>query len=277
MTEILKKLKKDLAKADLKDKRVCIITDDTESHLYLGPAYDACLECTDKVYMMALRTGMAEDQESIDGIYEAIDRWEMKDGDSIVALGKTDVIKTVTKVAKDRHLNLIVANTEPKNTNLPLFGIILVLTMLLDRITKALAVKYLSDGTVIDVIPKLFQFVYVENRGAAFGMLQNQRGLFYVITFVVVVAIIYVLLKLPAGSKYLPLGYTLVCILSGAVGNFIDRIVNNYVIDFIYFTPIDFPVFNVADIFVTCGAIALIIVVLFVYKDKDFDFLSRRK
>ena len=62
----------------------------------------------------------------------------------------------------------------------------------------------------------------------------------------------------------------------GAAGNFIDRIVRGYVVDFIYFSLIDFPVFNLADIYVVCGGIALVLLVVFRYKDEDFDFLSTK-
>lgn len=69
-----------------------------------------------------------------------------------------------------------------------------------------------------------------------------------------------------------------VLMLSGALGNMIDRVFRGYVIDFIYFSLIDFPVFNMADIYVVCGGILLVIFVFFKYKkEDDFDFLSFRK
>ena len=61
------------------------------------------------------------------------------------------------------------------------------------------------------------------------------------------------------------------CIVAGAMGNIIDRIRNGFVVDFIYFSLIDFPVFNVADIYVTCSAIALIVLFLFIYKEDDIN------
>ena len=165
--------------------------------------------------------------------------------------------------------------TTQKNHNI-YFGLILVIGLFIDRLTKALAVKNLKDGRVITVIPNVFDFRYVENRGAAFGSMQGKQVLFYIVTCIVVVGIIYVILKAPKTKKYLPLCYTLTFILCGAIGNFIDRITQHFVVDFIYFIPIDFPVFNVADIFVTLGSITLLYLIIFVYKDKDFDFLSRR-
>ena len=84
-------------------------------------------------------------------------------------------------------------------------------------------------------------------------------------------AVIYIYVKMPHERKFLPLEACMACIVAGAIGNIIDRIRNGFVVDFIYFSLIDFPVFNVADIFVTCSAIALIVLFLFVYKEDDID------
>ena len=64
---------------------------------------------------------------------------------------------------------------------------------------------------------------------------------------------------------------------AGAIGNFLDRVRLNYVVDFIYFSPINFPVFNVADIYVTVSFAVLILLIFFKYKEEDFDFLSFRR
>ena len=83
-----------------------------------------------------------------------------------------------------------------------------------------------------------------------------------------------VLVKLPTERKYMPLLVILSFISAGAAGNFIDRVMRRSVVDFIYFVPIDFPVFNVADIFVTCSTALLVILVLFYYQESDFNFLK---
>ena len=75
----------------------------------------------------------------------------------------------------------------------------------------------------------------------------------------------------PASKKFLPLRICAILIVSGAIGNLIDRIRLQYVIDFFYFKLIDFPVFNVADIFVTVSTILLLVLVLFYYKEEDFE------
>ena len=80
--------------------------------------------------------------------------------------------------------------------------------------------------------------------------------------------------ELPADKKYIYLKLLCFLITAGGIGNLIDRVRLDYVIDFIYFAPIDFPVFNVADIYVSVGMVFLFIVVLFYYKDEDFEFLK---
>lgn len=144
----------------------------------------------------------------------------------------------------------------------------------LDQITKVLAVRYLSDGPV-DIIPGVFQLRYLENRGAAFGILQNRQIFFYVITIAIVIAVFWFYSKLPADRRYRSLRILCVFLTSGAIGNLIDRIFLHYVRDFFYFILINFPIFNVADIYVTCSAIFLIISILFLYKDEDFAFLKK--
>lgn len=155
-------------------------------------------------------------------------------------------------------------------------AVLLVLLIALDQVTKVLAVKHLSAGPVT-LIPGVFQLYYLENRGAAFGILQNRQIFFYIITIVIVAAVIWFYVKLPANRKYRSLRITCVFLTAGAIGNFIDRMVLHYVRDFFYFVLIDFPIFNVADIYVTCSAIFLIISILFLYKDEDFAFLKRKK
>ena len=158
-----------------------------------------------------------------------------------------------------------------------IYIVIFVLAVALDQITKNLAVTMLDPGEPKNIIKDVFQFVYTENMGAAFGFMQGRQVLFYIITAVVIAVIVYFMIKMPADSYYLGIGVVLSFILAGAVGNLIDRVTHKYVVDFIYFKPIDFPVFNVADIYVTLGCIAFAILVIFVYKDRDFDFLDPRK
>lgn len=127
------------------------------------------------------------------------------------------------------------------------------------------------------MIDGILELNYLENRGAAFGLLQNQKNFFVVVAIVFLVVIFYVLVKAPKEKKYDKLNLLLMIIASGAVGNLIDRLRADYVVDFIYIVLIDFPIFNVADMYVTFSAALLVIQVLFVYGDNDFYFLSLPK
>ncbi len=146
----------------------------------------------------------------------------------------------------------------------------------LDQLTKIWAVNRLSEGP-IDLIPGIFQFRYLENHGAAFGILQNQQWFFYLITAAFLCVIIYVYVRIPADRKYRLLRILCIVLTAGAVGNLIDRVSLHYVRDFLYFIAIDFPIFNVADIYVTCGAAVLFISIMFIYQDEDFDFLKKKE
>ncbi len=141
----------------------------------------------------------------------------------------------------------------------------------IDRYTKLQAVGRLKDKEPYRLIPGVFEFRYLENRGAAFGMLQDMRTLFIVVGAVFIAIVLYLLIRVPATAKYRLLRICLVMIGAGAIGNLYDRITLNYVIDFLYFIYIDFPIFNVADIYVTVSAAMLVVLFLFVYKDEDLD------
>jgi len=131
--------------------------------------------------------------------------------------------------------------------------VIVAFVVFLDQVTKYLAVKYLMPIGSYPVIKNFFHLTYVENKGAAFGMLQNKTLFFIVITVIVGAVLIYSMIKLPGNSVY---NYTLAMILGGAIGNLIDRVRLGYVVDFINFKF--FPaVFNVADSFIVIGAIIL--------------------
>lgn len=153
--------------------------------------------------------------------------------------------------------------------------------ILADQYTKYLAVTHLQDAPV-PIIDGVFELQYLENRGASFGMLQNQQWLFLIITVVLLIIIARLYLKLPCTKRVLPLRICLVCITAGAIGNMIDRIRLGYVVDFLYFKWINFPIFNVADIYVTVATFLIAFLILFYYKEEEFDeflkaFLGKRK
>lgn len=151
---------------------------------------------------------------------------------------------------------------------IPLIAI--VLGVALDQYTKALAVKHLADGP-IPLIEGVFELKYLENRGAAFGMLQNQQTFFLIVTIITLILMTILYIRMPHTKRFLPLRICLVSIVAGAIGNMIDRVTLKYVIDFFYFKLIDFPIFNVADIFATCASILLILLLFVYYKEEDID------
>lgn len=147
----------------------------------------------------------------------------------------------------------------------------------LDQWTKKMAVAHLAGQEDLILIPGVFQLQYLENRGAAFGILQGQQWIFAIITTIYLLAAVWVYFRIPREKKYLILHLIAVVLTAGALGNFIDRIFLGYVVDFFYFSLIDFPVFNVADIYVVISFIVIAICILFVYKEEDFSFLSKKK
>ncbi len=144
----------------------------------------------------------------------------------------------------------------------------------LDQYTKHLAVLHLKDKPAYIIINGVLELNYLENKGAAFGMLQNQKAFFIFVAVVILSVIGYVLFKTPDNKKYRILHILLSLIAAGAIGNMIDRIRLNYVVDFIYFVLINFPIFNVADMYVTVSTALLVILLLFVYKENDLSFIS---
>ncbi len=153
--------------------------------------------------------------------------------------------------------------------------IVIMAGIFMDQYTKILIRQKLPLHHYIDVIKDVIQIYHVENGGSAFGMMQNQQTFFMIITVVVLIALSYALIKLPDEKKYTALNIIFSLIFSGAVGNAIDRVQKGTVTDFIYLKIINFAVFNVADIFITCATIALLIMFLFVYKEEDLEFLKR--
>ena len=135
-------------------------------------------------------------------------------------------------------------------------GIIAAL-IVLDQLVKAYVVQNIALGEVKTWIPNLVSLTYLQNRGAAFSMLQDQQLLFAVITLVVVLGAIWYLHKHMEDSFWMVLGLTL--IIAGGLGNFIDRISQGFVVDMFHLDFINFAIFNVADSYLTVGVIILLI------------------
>ena len=156
-------------------------------------------------------------------------------------------------------------------------GLISIAVLLgLDQWTKQLAVLHLKDQNPFVIWDGVFELRYSINKGAAFGILQNQRIFFIISTCLVLAAILYCYHKIPATKKNLPLLILCVSVTAGALGNFIDRLYLEYVIDFLYFKLINFPIFNVADIYITVSCFVFMFLMFFFYKEEDLDFFGKQ-
>ncbi|NLL71331.1 MAG: signal peptidase II [Epulopiscium sp.] len=147
------------------------------------------------------------------------------------------------------------------------FVITIILLVIIDQLTKYLAIIYLKPIGTIPCIQEIFHFTFVENRGAAFGILQNKTWFFIITTLFILLGMIYYYFTLPSTQEYRWIRISLILIIAGAIGNLIDRIKQGYVIDFFDFRLIQFPVFNVADCYVVIGTFLLAYLLLFVIKE----------
>ncbi len=156
-----------------------------------------------------------------------------------------------------------------------LTGILLfALLVALDQYSKIIAAASLKGTTPFVLIRGVLELRYLENHGAAFGIMQNGRIFFTAVAVIVLALIVIVLRKAPTERRFLPFRICLIFLAAGAVGNLIDRVRFGYVRDFIYFSLINFPIFNVADIYVTVCTFLLVILLVFVYKDEELTFLN---
>ena len=153
----------------------------------------------------------------------------------------------------------------------------LILLIVFDQWTKVLAFDKLRINGPLVIWDGVFELLYSENRGAAFGILQGQKWFFLLVAGAVVIVILYFLYKMPADKKLLPLFFCTILLASGAIGNVIDRLSRGFVVDFLYFKLINFPIFNVADCYVVIAAGLLILLTGFYYKDEDLEFLSSKE
>ena len=150
-----------------------------------------------------------------------------------------------------------------------------------DQITKLLAELYLKGNEAFAIIPDVFELHYLQNTSAAFGVdpvsilqklfhfqyfvdhpeafLMWKMGFFTVFTIIVIILMFLLFLRIPEKKRFRWIDFMLVLLMSGAIGNLIDRVAHQYVTDFFYFKLINFPIFNVADIYVTVGVFLLIV------------------
>lgn len=176
-----------------------------------------------------------------------------------------------------------------------IYFLIVVILIGIDQITKICAAVFLKGRAGIAWIPGVFELHYLENQSAAFGIdpvsllhrafefsyfnenpeafLTCKMIFFAILTVLVIGILIWIFYRIPNEKRFLGANVLLVLFVAGAIGNLIDRIWHHYVIDFFYFRLIDFPIFNVADIYVTISAVFLVILGLFYYKDEDYEVI----
>ena len=142
------------------------------------------------------------------------------------------------------------------------------LLVVVDQLTKWLAVLHLKEQEPFALWPNVFEFRYCENTGVAFSLLEDKRWLFIPLSLLVSIAFVVILLRSPL-CRYKTFEICSALILAGGIGNLIDRTVHGFVIDFLYFKLINFPIFNFADCCVVIGACLLFFFLLFIYKDSE--------
>ena len=147
-----------------------------------------------------------------------------------------------------------------------LYTAIIAIGIILDQLTKILSSKFLSKVETVPIIRNVLHLTYVENRGAAFGMLKDHRWVFMVTSTVMILALLaYLYLGFSENMLYT---VSISMIISGGIGNMIDRTLFGYVVDFIDFRLINFAVFNGADSFVCVGAgILMLALILDIVKE----------
>lgn len=144
----------------------------------------------------------------------------------------------------------------------------------IDQITKWLARTYLAGRQPFVLIDGVFELRYIENTGAAFGILSGYKILLIIITTIALIGLIIIFARGVLGkSKIVIVSCTL--ILAGGMGNLIDRVFRDGVIDFFYFKLIDFAIFNVADSFVVVGA--LLMLFYFLFNQKELNLHAKKQ
>lgn len=151
----------------------------------------------------------------------------------------------------------------------------------LDQYTKYMVVTHLELHTYHPILGDVFGLYYLENQGMAWGMFQNQQIIFLFFTVLVLIAAVYIYIKLLKDTFFRPLNVCLLFLSSGAIGNMIDRMfhgdfLHGGVVDFLYIKCINFPVFNVADMYVTISIFVMVLLLLIKYRNVEFEAVLGR-
>ena len=156
-------------------------------------------------------------------------------------------------------------------------ALVCILLVLFDQVSKYFARTELK-GNPVPVIDGVFSLHYLENRGTIWGLLQGKVDVLLIVSLLIFALLVYMYIRLPKTKEYLLFSWVLVVIGAGAIGNGIDRMFFGFVTDFLYFELINFPIFNIADCYLTVCEFFLIYLILFgKYKNEEFKFLLPRR
>lgn len=147
----------------------------------------------------------------------------------------------------------------------------------LDQFTKYLVTLRLKGQPAFVLIDGVLELQYFENTGIAFSLFQNRKSFILIMGFLVLAVILFFLFRIPRQKKFRIVHVLMSVLIAGALGNIVDRIRFDYVVDFISFVLIHYPIFNVADCYIVVSAIVLFLLFMFVYKEEDLEFLSFKK
>ena len=143
-----------------------------------------------------------------------------------------------------------------------------------DRLLKYYAITKLKAHPNKSLITGILELRYSETTAAAFGLLDNQKSFFILVSVIVLLAIMFAVTKMPKKKHFGGANFVLALLFGGIIGNLTDRIMYSCVIDMIYFNQFGIPLFNLADLYISISILLLIILVLFFYKEDDFNFLK---
>lgn len=147
----------------------------------------------------------------------------------------------------------------------------------IDQLTKYMITSSFELYDSKPIIEDVFSLTYIQNTGIAWGMFKGRINILLIITLLIVVLCSYLYHNVSDLEGFMPIKVCLIFIISGGIGNMIDRIKLGYVVDFLSFDLINFPVFNVADIYVTTFTFLLFILIMFKYSDDDFEDIMGKK
>lgn len=148
--------------------------------------------------------------------------------------------------------------------------------LFLDQYSKEWVREHLATDPKV-LIDGVLELRYSENRGAVWGFAQGSVTLMAVISIIIFLLVLIFYVKLPSKKIFIPMHILSVLVLSGAAGNLLDRVLMKFVTDFIYIRLINFPIFNVADIYITFSAFLMVVLSLTLYRKEEWEFLRFKK